>query len=184
MTNYIIVEEAVRTSTELLAGHLAPLPQSMDTVDLIGALFARYDEKGSAQSFRLRAFNAALDPHGLLVGYNDELAVFWRGSCGYFWVHRSKISFQHEAAFIPNSQAPIIDIQPGVKACYRFQRGVSCSVAIPIRPCSLAQQYMTIMQRNIELRKNAKKNRTEEETGSASSFDPDDGFALFEGRKP
>lgn len=184
MTDFsIITDDKEPTQYELLAMHAAPLPGDMATVDLIGVLIARYEAKGRAADFRLRPFDARLDPHGLLVGFTDTVAVFWRSSCGYFWFHRNKITFQHEAAFIPNSWAPIVDA-PRIKMCYRFHSGATRTVAIPSQPCTLAQEYLSLMRAANERRKRSKKSGNDDDDSASSAHRPDDGFTLLGGGKP
>jgi ABC-type Fe3+ transport system permease subunit len=67
---------------------------------------ARYQAKGIADKFALRRYiNSREDPRGILVGFTDAIAVFWRAICGRFWFERRQISFEHEAAFLPGGLA-------------------------------------------------------------------------------
>lgn len=185
MTDFtIITHDKEPVSHDLLAMHTQSLPSDIATVNLIGVLLGRYEAKGRAADFRLRGFDTRLDPHGLLVGFTETVAVFWRSSSGYFWFRRNEISFQHEAAFIPHSQAPIVDV-PHIKVCYRFRRGQTCSVAIPYQPCVLAQEYLSLMRTTFEQRKRSKKSGGQEDgDGASSACRPNDGFTLLDGGKP
>lgn len=176
----IIAEENESASKNLLALHLAALPSNVETVGLVAALFSRYKAKNRESDFRMRGFNMLLDPHGLLVGINDSIAVFWRSSCGYFWLYRSSVSFQHEAAFIPRSCAPIIDV-PRLATCYRFQKGETLTLAIPIKPSRLADEHASKIKAISILRQQANDGSDDEDGGASSVFRPDDGFTLLGG---
>lgn len=188
MTDYTIVSiDDDATPEDALASHVAAVPQDEKTVGLVAELYRRYQAKGIAHRFALHRYsNSREDPHGVLVGFTAAIAVFWRASCGHFWIERDQISFEHEAAFLPGTRAPIIDV-PRKGACYRFTKGVLLTLAIPFKPCNAYQAYKEMVRIYAPLPQKASQSDDDGDVGAppAQTFQPtEDGFTLLGGGKP
>lgn len=182
MTDYTILPTSEEVAQEdLLAIHLAFVPLDVGVVCLISDLFERYKSKGIASRFSLHHFNnQKQDPHGLLVGLSDLIAVFWRASSGHFWLRLDQISFEHPAAFLTGTRAPFID-KPRVGTCYRFSKGTLRTLAKPFSPCDAVQVYRNLIKVNPAML--AKHKCTDDDDGNgappAQTYRPNDGFSLL-----
>jgi hypothetical protein len=177
MTDYTLIPLPESTSpADTLATHLINLPKDEATTNLIAALYERYSAKGCPNRFALRPFDARIDVHGLLVGYTDSTVVFWRSSCGHFWLQRTEVSFQHGAAFLPGTTAPFIE-SPRVSNPYRFIMGYARVVAEPwCSTANLLESYREHMRANATKQsKNVKKDGSGDDgSSSALVFHPED----------
>lgn len=182
MSNYTVFSPSEEpTPRDQLATHLAAVPMDIDVICLVTDLFERYIAKGIASRFTIRPFDSpARHPHGLLVGATGSIAVFWRASSGHFWLGLDELSFEHPAAILTGSRAPLID-KPHVGMCYRFSAGIFRTIAKPYSPCELTKQYCELIKTypSMENKKQGAGSEDADGTSSGLNFRPASGFDFF-----